>query len=241
MWVVWLQLGVIGLVQSASTLHAPAGAQAPLALHIPERHTVAPLATVQGPSPLAYPHLLSAVSHTPLVHTSVPAATVHVPLSVGLACGGSLGTAVAFGSFAVHVCVLSAHHWPAEQSASTLQPPAGSHVPFVLHAPERHTVPPLAIVHGPSPLAYPHLLSAVSHTPLEHTSVPAAAVHVPLSVGFVCGASLGTAVPFGSFAVQAFPLSLHQKPAEHCVSSVQPICVMIWGPSSDGIPVPWIA
>jgi hypothetical protein len=39
------------------------------------------------------------------------------------------------------------------QSASTLQPPDGSHVPSVLHAPERHTLPPLVIEQGPSPFA----------------------------------------------------------------------------------------
>jgi hypothetical protein len=42
---------------------------------------------------------------------------------------------------------------PPGQSPATLHPPMGSHVPFVLHAPERHTIPALVEVHGPSPLA----------------------------------------------------------------------------------------
>ena len=40
-------------VQSASTLQPPGGMHRPLLLHTPERQTVGPLATVQGPSPLA--------------------------------------------------------------------------------------------------------------------------------------------------------------------------------------------
>ena len=60
---------------------------------------------------------------------------------------------VPLASFGVHVCVVSLHQLPPAQSASRLQPPAGSQRPFVLHAPERHTTPPLAIVQGPSPTA----------------------------------------------------------------------------------------
>ena len=78
---------------------------------------------------------------------------MHVPLSVGLVCGGSLGTARRSASLGVQVCVLSLHQLPPAQSASTLQPPAGSQRPLTLHAPERHTVPPLPAVQGPSPLA----------------------------------------------------------------------------------------
>ena len=89
-------------------------------------------------------------------HTSAPAGPVHTPFSVGLVCPGSVGIRVPFASFGVHVCVLSMHQLPPTQSASTLQPPRGSHLPFVLHAPERHTTPPLPelpAVHGPSPFA----------------------------------------------------------------------------------------
>jgi hypothetical protein len=152
-WVVVLQSGVAGSVQSALVLQPPAGSHVPLVLHAPERHTMVPSLVVQGPSPLAYPHSLSFVSHTALAHTSAPAAAVHVPFNVGLVCAGSVATAVPFASFGVQVCVLSAHQSAATQSASTLHPPAGSHVPLVLHAAERHTVVPLATVHGPSPLA----------------------------------------------------------------------------------------
>jgi hypothetical protein len=45
------------------------------------------------------------------------------------------------------------HQLPPVQSASTSQPPAGMHVPLAEHALERHTVPALAVVHGPSPTA----------------------------------------------------------------------------------------
>jgi hypothetical protein len=39
--------------QSLSTLQPPAGAQSPLELHVPERHTTGPFIIVQGPSPFA--------------------------------------------------------------------------------------------------------------------------------------------------------------------------------------------
>jgi hypothetical protein len=100
--------------------------------------------------------LLSVVSHTALVQTRDAAPTVQVAFSTGFMCGGSLGMSVPLGSFAVHVCDVSSHQSPPAQSASTLHPPAGSHLPLVLHTPERHTVPPLPVgpeVQGPSPLA----------------------------------------------------------------------------------------
>jgi hypothetical protein len=93
------------------------------------------------------------VSHTALTHTRVPAATVHVPFRGGSVCVGSLGMAVPFASFGVQVCTFSLHQSPPVQSASTLQPPEGSHSPFLLQTPDRHTVPAVAGVHGPSPLA----------------------------------------------------------------------------------------
>jgi hypothetical protein len=141
-------------LQSASTAQPVVEMQTPpVGLQSPERQTVAPFVAVQGPSPLAYPHSLSFVSHTPLVHTRVPAAAVHVPSSVGLVCAPSTGTAVPLASCPVQMCVVSSHQLPAVQSASTLQPPLGSHVPLVLHAPERQTVAPVTAVQGPSPLA----------------------------------------------------------------------------------------
>jgi hypothetical protein len=196
---------------------------APLVAHTVERQTVPPLTVVHGPSPFAKPHLLSFVSQTALVQVSVPAAGVHVPLSVGFACGGSFGTACPFASVGVQVCIASLHQVPALQSASTLQPPAFTQVPPTLHAPERHTVPPVPIVHGPSPLAYPHLLSLVSQTPLLQTSVPAAAVHVPSSVGFACGGSVGITVPLESCGVHACVLSSHQLPPVQSASTLHPL------------------
>ena len=49
--------------------------------------------------------------------------------------------------------MLSSHQLPPVQSASLAQPPDGSQTPLVLQLPDRHTVAPLAAVHGPSPLA----------------------------------------------------------------------------------------
>jgi hypothetical protein len=96
---------------------------------------------------------LSFVSQTPLWQTSVAAAAVHVPFRVGFACGGSDGTTVPFDNCGRHADMLSSHHCPVAQSASVTQPPGGMQVLFRPHAPERHTVPPFAIVHGPSPFA----------------------------------------------------------------------------------------
>jgi hypothetical protein len=93
------------------------------------------------------------VSQTPLVHVSAPAAAVQVPLSVGFVCGGSVGTTIPLGSVGKQAFMLSLHHLPVGQSASTLQPPDFSHVPLVLHMPEMQTVPPFATVQGPSPFA----------------------------------------------------------------------------------------
>jgi hypothetical protein len=177
---------------------------------------------VHGPSPFAYPHSLSEVSQTELWQTSVAAATVHVPFSVGFVWGGSVGTVVPFARRGVQVCALSLHQLPDEQSASTLQPPAGWQTPAMLHEPERQTVPPVRIVHGPSPLAKPQRLSAGSQTPLEHVRVPACSVHVPLRVGFVWGGSFATGCPLGAFGVQTCDVSLHQVPAKQSPSTLQP-------------------
>src|SRR6202044_2186351 len=107
--------------------------QVPLTLHAPERQTTGPVATVQGPSPLAEPQSLSAMSQTPLVQVSAPAPGEHMPFSVSSVWAGSVGTAPPFATFAAQVWVVSSHHWPG-QSASWLQPPAGSQVPLTLHA-----------------------------------------------------------------------------------------------------------
>lgn len=127
--------------------------RAPVVAHLPERHTASPLAAVHGPEPLARPHSSSFVSHTPLSHTRLAASSVQVPSRVGLVCGLSFGIATPLSSLGKHAFKVSLHHRPSLQSASALQPAAGSHRPFVLHVAERHTVAPFCAVHGPSPSA----------------------------------------------------------------------------------------
>ena len=89
------------------------------------------------------------MSHTPLTQTRVAAASVHDPSKVGPTCGASVGMRVPFPSSGKQAPVLSLHHLPASQSASTLQPAPGWHSPFALHEPERQTTAPLPSVHGP--------------------------------------------------------------------------------------------
>jgi hypothetical protein len=93
------------------------------------------------------------MSQTPLAQVSVAAPAEHVPLSVGLVCGASVGTVVPFATFAAQLCVEMRHQLPPLQSPSTLQPPVGMQVSPTLHAPERHTVAAFAVEHGPSLLA----------------------------------------------------------------------------------------
>jgi hypothetical protein len=125
----------------------------PLVAHTMDRHTLAPSAPVQGPSPFAYPHSLSFVSQTPLLQTSVPAAAVQTPFSVGFVCAVSVGMPTPFASWGVHSWAVSLHQLPEGQSESTLQPPVPWHTPPEPHMPERQTVVPSDAVHGPSPLA----------------------------------------------------------------------------------------
>ena len=61
-------------------------------------------------------------------------------------------------------------------------------------------------------MSKPHLSSPVSQTPLWQTSAPARLVQVPSSVGFACGASVGSAVLLVSLGVQAWSVTLHQWP-----------------------------
>ncbi len=93
-------------------------------------------------------------------------------MSVGVACAESVGIAAPFASFGSHVFCDSLHQSPLAQSASTLHPPDFSHLPSLLQAPERHTVAPFAVVHGPSPSAKPHLSSVLSHAPDRQTPLP---------------------------------------------------------------------
>ena len=65
--------------------------------------------------------------------------------------------------------------------------------------------------------------SKLSQTALAQTSVAAPAVHFPVRVGPVCGGSDGTAVPFVSFALQAWLVSLHHWPGAQSVSTLQPL------------------
>ena len=90
--------------------------------------------------------------------------------------------------------------------------------PLVAQTADRHTVDPVAPVHGPSPFAHPHLLSFESHTPDTHARVPI--------VSFVPHEPPGTAVPFGVSGWQTpGPLRLsHQLPVPHCASLVQ----LVW-------------
>ena len=163
------------------------------------------------------------MSHTPDAQTGdSPPPTVHVPVSGGV-WPPTVGIGELFGSFAVHWNCEVSHHCAAPQSESTAQPPAGMQtLPLALHAPLRHTVGPVATVHGPSPSAKPHSLSFVSHTPAAQTSVPAAAVHVAFSVGFVCGGSFGMFCPFASLGVQTCVVSSHQLPPVRSASTSQP-------------------
>src|SRR5262249_10113721 len=107
-----------------------------------------------------------------------PAPIVHVPVSGG-AWPLTVGTGVPFGSFDVHVNDSVLHHSLAPQSASTAQPPIGSHTPlFAPQAPERHTTAAFPCVQGPSPFAYPQLPSG-SHALERQTVAPFAGVHGP--------------------------------------------------------------
>lgn len=117
----------------------------PLVMQSPERHSAV---CVQVPSPVAKPHLLSAMSQTPLAQTTVATAGEQLPVSAGV-WFATVGIGVPFESFGVHVPAL--HQFPPEQSASTVQPPAAWQTPIELHDPERHTAVASTSVQGPSP------------------------------------------------------------------------------------------
>jgi len=121
----------------------------PLLAQRPERQTLPAFSALHGPTPLAKPHSSSRLSHTPLTHTNVAAASLQFPSRVGLWCGASLGNGVPFPSNGKQAPMATLHHLPAAQSVSTLQPFAAWHRPLALQLPERHTTAPLAVVHGP--------------------------------------------------------------------------------------------
>lgn len=110
---------------------------------------VAWFAAVHVPLPFSLPHLLSLVSHTLAWQTRLAAEAVQVPFNTGPVCGGSVGMVVPLLSLALQVWFDSLHHWPPEQSASTLQPLSGRQSRLLLQLPERQTVPALPAVQGP--------------------------------------------------------------------------------------------
>jgi hypothetical protein len=118
------------------------------------------------------------VSQTPLVQVVLAAPALHFPLSVGLACAGSVGICVPLPTFGVQKCVVSLHQLVAVQSASTKQVPAPAQTLALLHKPLRQTLGPVRIVHGPSPFARPHFPSG-SHAAARQTVAALAVVHAP--------------------------------------------------------------
>ena len=163
--------------QSASIEQPVGAAQTPVEPQKPERHTVAPVAVVHGPSPFLRPHALSVVSQTPAWQTALPTAVLHAPVSGGV-CPLIVGTDVPFGSFAVHVFADVSQNWVAAQSPSTVHAPGAWQTPDTEQPPERQTVAPVAVVHGPSPSAKPHLRSG-SQTALRQTMPAVAVVQAP--------------------------------------------------------------
>lgn len=192
-----------------------------VALHAPDRQTVAALAAAHGPAPSAYPQRLS-LSQTPAAHTAAPTPAAHVPSSAGV-CPATVGIAVPLVSFSEHVDVAVLHHLPDAQSASFAQPlAAGTHTSELApHAPERHTVAAFAAVQGPVPSLYPQAWSLMSQTADAHTAVPTSAVHRAVSGG-VCPATEGIAVPLMSLSTQVDVTVLHHLPDAQSVSAVQP-------------------
>jgi hypothetical protein len=102
-------------------------------------------------------------------------------------------------------------------------------VPAVMHTPAMHSG---VVVHPASPSLMPQTFPFGSQTPAVHTSVAAAAVQVPLSVGFLCGASVGIGVAFARVGVHFAVASSHQFPVRQFASAVQPTRVSMAGPSS---------
>jgi hypothetical protein len=156
----WTQAFVVALQAGVAPEHCEFIVQAtqrfsfgPVVAQMADRQSVVPSDESHGPSLLAYPHLLSCTSQTPLVHTSVPTMAVQVPFKIGLVCAASVGTTTPLASCATQTWVVSLHQVPVEQSASTTQVAGASQTPLLLHRPERHTVPALPDVQGPSPLA----------------------------------------------------------------------------------------
>src|SRR6478752_1923572 len=141
-----------------------------------------------------------------------------------------VGTAAPFASFGTHSRVSGLQNCVDSQSPSTVHEPAAWHRPLMEHTPERQVVAALNFVHGPLPLAKPHLasmsshtllrqttvafalrqgpvpfpnphsLSVASHTALLHTAFATSSLHAPVSAGS-CPERLGIGCAFGSLAV----------------------------------------
>jgi hypothetical protein len=92
---------------------------APVVMHCPAMHSGV---VVQPASPSLMPHTFPLGSQTPVVQTSVAAAAVQLPFSVGFVCGASVGIGVAFASVGVHFATDSSHQLPARQFESIVQP-----------------------------------------------------------------------------------------------------------------------
>jgi hypothetical protein len=168
---------------------------APFTLHVLDWHTVdaVPLVHPPGlvPPPVVVPHLpfvpqtfvthwfaavqlvdvfgpahvFVVVLHSPETHVAEAFAALHAPLW-----SPSFGIATPFARSAVHVSALRLQCCAAGQSASTLQPPEGMHVPEVAeHAPDWHTVDAVPVVHGPVPSLRPHLLLVASQKLFTHS------------------------------------------------------------------------
>ena len=118
-FVVRLQAGV-GAVQFVSLAHGShLSVFVPVVTHTPAMHSGV---VVHPGSPSLMPHTFPFGSQTPVVQTSVAAAAVQVPLSVGFLCGGSPGIGEAFARVGVHFAVDSSHQFPVRQFASAVQP-----------------------------------------------------------------------------------------------------------------------
>jgi hypothetical protein len=163
-----LALAAASLAPSAPA-SLTAGAHFPFA-QSPERHSdeASPHAS---PSPL--PHSLS-LSQTPAAHS---AARSHaLPFA-----SGALHAPVGISQYCPGQSVSPKHptHFcdvvsqcPLAHDAPDVHGPsplATPHLPLLPQIPERHTVDPSTDVHGPSPFTRPHLPSAGSHAPLRHT------------------------------------------------------------------------
>jgi hypothetical protein len=181
-------------------------------VHLPQLPAALPTKEQSGASALGQ-GAVALLPLSPLQTVQVLVALAHTGLSVGQS-AELVQPQVLF--VRLQVCELG-------QSESCKQPTQVPWFrPLVAHSAERQIVAPLLDVQGPLPLVKPHLLSLVSHTALEQTSVPASPVQLPLSVGFVCGASAGSAVPFAKVGVQVWAVSLHQLPAAQSASTLQP-------------------